>query len=242
MRLSNAHLPQWLENSSLFRQSFLLRKLLLTKKKLSHYSQFAEDVSISRLFPRNYKGFFVDVGCFHPFRYNNTYRMYTRGWRGINIDIDSIKIEAFNLFRRQDINIACAVGEQSGIVECYHGGFYSLGSTIDKEFAEAHGRHVTRTVECKTLTEIIDGTRFNGRPIDLLSVDTEGNDLSVLKSLDFPRYKPYVVVVESHLEILEDVMESDLYKFLKSEGHSMVAWCGLSLIMANKSYAAPLEE
>ena len=47
----------------------------------------------TRFFPKKYKGFFVDVGCFHPIKYNNTYRLYRKGWRGVNIDIDAIKIE-----------------------------------------------------------------------------------------------------------------------------------------------------
>jgi hypothetical protein len=31
-------------------------------------------------------GFFVDVGCFHPLFYSNTWKLYKKGWRGVNID------------------------------------------------------------------------------------------------------------------------------------------------------------
>ena len=39
-------------------------------------SQFGEDKKIIKLFDKNKKGTYVDVGCFHPTRQNNTYLMY----------------------------------------------------------------------------------------------------------------------------------------------------------------------
>tara|TARA_B110000879_G_scaffold201693_1_gene277102 strand:+ start:1002 stop:1208 length:207 start_codon:yes stop_codon:yes gene_type:complete len=50
----------------------------------------AEVVAIKRMFPKKYM-FFVDIGCFHTTKYNNTYVYYKKGYRGINIDIDRIK-------------------------------------------------------------------------------------------------------------------------------------------------------
>jgi hypothetical protein len=208
--------------------------VFLIQRRFSHYSQFAEDVSIQRFFNKKFTGFFVDVGCFHPTKYNNTYLLYKKGWRGINVDIDSIKIEAFNLVRRGDVNIACAVGTELGTVEYYSSGFYALTSTIDKAFAGGKVGYIKKTAKCRSLTEIIGGTKFRGRTIDFLNVDTEGNDLKVLQSLDFEKYKPYLIAVESHLDLLESVMESKLFSFLVDRGYSMVGWCGLTLLMANK--------
>ena len=39
-------------------------------------------------FKKKMSGFYVDVGCHQPLLNNNTYRLYKRGWRGINIDLD----------------------------------------------------------------------------------------------------------------------------------------------------------
>ena len=66
MSINYSNLPTFIEQNPIFRKLFLLRKLFFIKTKTNHYSQFAEDVSIVRFFPKNYKGFFVDVGCFHP--------------------------------------------------------------------------------------------------------------------------------------------------------------------------------
>ena len=59
-------------------------------------SQFGEDKKIIKLFEKNKKGTYVDVGCFHPTRQNNTYLMYKLGWSGVNIDLNPLTIELFD--------------------------------------------------------------------------------------------------------------------------------------------------
>lgn len=246
MSLNYSQLPSWLENSKIFRKLFILRKLYLTKTSFRHYSQFAEDVTVGRLFPKSFKGFFVDVGCFHPKKYNNTYRLYKKGWRGINIDIDPIKIEGFNLVRPKDTNIATAVGNIDGEMEYYSNGFYSLTSSLDQTFAEKKFRNskkefVVKKTPCHKLTTLIEQTDYKDREIDFLSVDAEGYDIEVLKSLDFEKYKPKLIAVESHHQLFYKIQETDVYKFLTSLDYTLVGWCGLSLIMANKSFQNSIE-
>ena len=55
---------------------------------LKSYSQEGEDMVLRSFFEgqKNYKGFFVDVGAHHPYRFSNTLHFYKKGWRGINID------------------------------------------------------------------------------------------------------------------------------------------------------------
>ena len=50
----------------------------LTKLSSKYYSQFAEDVTLDRLFKKKKSGFFVDVGCYHPIKFNNTYKLYNK--------------------------------------------------------------------------------------------------------------------------------------------------------------------
>lgn len=195
-----------------------------------HHGQFGEDIAVQRLFPSKYRGFYVDVGCYHPLKYSNTYALYRRGWGGINIDIDMIKIEGFKLLRRHDVNIACAVSDQSGEIEYYSAGFFSLINTLQKNFTDERTAYKLKRAPARRLDEIIDGTRYRGVEIDFLSVDTEAHDLRVLASLDFDRYRPKVVAVESHATTLDDLMEQDLFKFLRERGYMLANWCGLTLI------------
>ncbi|MFK7810178.1 MAG: FkbM family methyltransferase [Saprospiraceae bacterium] len=228
---NHSHPPQWLANNFLFRYIFLFRKLFLTKRRSYYYGQEAEDVALRRIFPtKQNEGFFVDVGCFHPVKYNNTYHFYKRGWRGINIDIDPIKIQGFNWLRSGDTNIVKAVSDKEGTLRYWTNGFYSLVNTLDEEVAKSRGNSELRTVATDTLVNIIDGTKYKDQQIDILSIDAEGHDFVVLQSLDFSRYQPKVIVIETYAKRLAVVVELDIYKFLQQYNYDLVNWTGLSLI------------
>ena len=235
MNLNYTNLPAWIEQITFFRKLFLLRKLYLTRTRFTHYSTFAEDVSIGRFFPKDIQGFFVDVGCFHPKKYNNTWQLYKNGWRGINIDLDSIKIEGFNIVRPMDTNICCAVSNAEGEVTYYSNGFYSSTISLDSNFVEGKKGYIRKKTRCKRLTDIIEESKYKDRKIDFLSVDAEGYDFEVLQSLDFERYVPKLIAVETHKVLFTEVTETPLYKFLFSHDYCMVGWCGLTLLMANNA-------
>ncbi len=220
----------------ILRKIFIYQKAYLLKSGMQRecYSQFGEDIAINRFFSNQDKGFFVDVGCFHPLFYNNTWKLYKKGWRGVNIDIDAVKVEVFNIRRPEDINISCAVSNQSGEIDYYQDGYYSLTTTVDKSFSEARGGYEKKTVISKTLTSILDDTKYKSCCIDFLSIDAEGNDLNVLKSLDFDRYMPRLIAIEAEESVLSDVQKTDVYLFLTGKGYMMIAWNGLSLIMSKE--------
>lgn len=241
MNLNYSHLPIWLENNIIFRKLFLIRKLYFTRAKQSHYSQFAEDISITRLFKKNHQGFFVDVGCFHPKKYNNTWKLYTRGWRGINVDVDSIKIDGFNIIRREDTNITCAVSDQEGEITLFTNGFYSLTTSVDSTFTQGKSNYKEKKIPSSTLNAIIDNTKYKNRKIDFLSIDAEGHDIKILKSFDIERYSPRLIAVETHLPTFTQVAETELYTFLTSKGYTLVGWCGLTLLMASQELQSTLQ-
>ena len=72
--------------------SFLLRKY---KSKKISFSLTSIDLLISYIFRNKRKGIFIDIGCNHPVYNNNTYLLYKKGWRGINIDLDEKSINLF---------------------------------------------------------------------------------------------------------------------------------------------------
>ncbi|NBC05700.1 MAG: methyltransferase FkbM [Bacteroidetes bacterium] len=229
-----SHPPEWLARNWLFRKLFLIRKLYLSKRKFSHYSQFAEDISIGRHFPKGYKGVFVDVGCFHPIKYNNTYKLYRRGWRGVNIDIDPIKIEGFDMARPGDVNIAAAVSKAKGKLDYWTNGFYSLTVTLDEDFAQRREGYQKRTVQADRLDNLLQRTPYAEQPIDFLTVDAEGHDLEVLQSLDFDTYAPRLIAVELHETTFDEVKQAPLYQFLESKNYVLANWVGLTLLLRRR--------
>jgi len=203
-------------------------KLRLIRKRWSkrHYSQNGEDIVLAALFEGVPKGFYVDVGSFHPRRYSNTRLLYERGWRGINIDISPRKIALFDFDRPGDRNICCAVSDAPGEVKAYVFGTGSALDTTDRESADAWAErfgmpYVETRVPSRTLTDILDDC---GAPaVDYLNIDVEGAESAVLKGLDFSRHRPRCITIEIHGE-LDAAAGSDAYRILLSEGYRLHAW------------------
>ncbi len=100
----------------------IIHNLFIKEKiffKRETYSQDKSDLEIKKFFSDKNDGFFVDVGCFHPTRMNNTYLLYKKGWRGINIDLSQFSIDLFNYLRPEDINITSAVSDKIGDTKVY---------------------------------------------------------------------------------------------------------------------------
>ena len=70
-----------------------------------NYSMHDEDIFLMEYFRSKNNGFYIDVGCYHPFEGNNTQCLYKKGWSGMNIDISELSILLFNFARKRDINI-----------------------------------------------------------------------------------------------------------------------------------------
>lgn len=210
---------------------YLLRKTFLTAASRRHYSQYGEDVVLRDWFHDHPPGVFVDVGCYHPRKFSNTYWLYKRGWRGVNIDIDPLKIQAFRLARPHDINILAGVGDQETTATVYRFGKYGLGTTIDPDLAAATREPLRekQTVQIRTLESILAETPWKDAPIDLLSIDVEGMDLAVLRGFDLARHHPKLIMIELHADAIGDVLESGLHRYLSERDYVLCNWVGLTL-------------
>ena len=200
---------------------YLKEKVFIPKKT---YSQNGEDIQIIKYFQNKEKAFYVDVGCFHPTRINNTYLLYKKGWRGINIDPSKFSIDLFKFFRPDDINLCQAVSLTSGLKKFYHQKDFSALSSLNQEFAKKQMGDVLkeRMLETNTLDEIIEKTKYKKQQIDFLNVDVEGHDMEVLKSLTFEIYSPKLICVE---EISENYLLNSTHQFLIKKGYAHL-WSG----------------
>ena len=93
--------------NKLFYFFYKILKIYRNKKPSVHFGEFAEDVFINRLFKNVNKGFYVDVGCYHPFKGSLTAKLYEKNWHGINIDISKTSIDLFKIVRKIDYFQKC---------------------------------------------------------------------------------------------------------------------------------------
>ncbi len=194
------------------------------------FSQEGEDMILSRLFEgKNKEGFYVDVGAHHPQRFSNTYYFYLRGWRGINIDPLPGSMKKFKDIRPFDINIECAIYENEEELIYYQFNEPAL-NTFTKELADQRGTmeqyHVVdqKKVLCRRLEDILDEYMPQGQYIDFLSVDVEGFDLGVLRSNNWDKYRPYVILVEDLEErVINKQLDSPVNSYLQIQGYDLYA-------------------
>ena len=215
----------------------LIRQAYFKKINKNFFSQFGEDKILFELFDKSVtKGIYVDVGCFHPVKHSNTYLLYKRGWRGINIDMEKIKIDTFNIARPNDLNILAAVSDKSEEAYVYKTQDYGVGSTLNKDIINKDNTIIDEfSITTKTLNSIIDNSIYKDKQIDLLNIDAEGTDFNVLLSIDLDRYNPKVIIIESHLKDINLIIKSDIYKHLINKNYTLRSWNFYSLIFVNDS-------
>ncbi|MBV9216684.1 MAG: FkbM family methyltransferase [Acidobacteria bacterium] len=201
------------------------RKAFLTNFLRIHYSQFGEDIILGELLGREKTdGVYVDVGCYHPKKFSNTYSLYKRGWRGVNIDAEAQKIELFKIARPKDHNVVAAVSDVVGKASLHPGG---LGSTVGE--SDPTDRNAV-SVTTRTLNDILAESPYAGRQIDVLSIDVEGMDARVLRSLDIDAYRPKIILVEDHHLSIDQILETETYKILNNAGYVLRSWAFYTLI------------
>jgi FkbM family methyltransferase len=196
-------------------------------------SQFGEEKKISKLFGKNFKGTYVDLGCFHPVRSNNTLQFYKKGWKGLNIDLNQLTIDLFNFARPADTNICAAISNKKVKKKLYFLGDLDSKNTLDLNHKNWLGKHFNinkkdfkiKIVKTKTLNEILNKNKLYN--IDFLNIDIEGHEFEVLKSVNFKKFNIKVICVElinfnkfsrNKKNQLVSLLKKNKYKFVdKSE-------------------------
>jgi FkbM family methyltransferase len=208
------------------------------------YSQCGEDIIVQYIF--NLRGVpfptYIDIGANDPFFLNNTAIFYDQGCKGINVEANPDLIRKFYDLRPNDINLNLAVGPMDQ--EC---DFYVIDdptlSTFKRDECEkyiATGRyHISKTIKLKitTLQKIIDDY-YNGLFPDFLSIDVEGMDLEILKTLDYTKATPKIICVEAseYSPLGNGKPRNELIEFLQLNGYYEYANTNLNAIMVRRDF------
>jgi len=145
-------------------------------------------------------GFYIDIGCFHPIRLSNTMFLHSKGWKGMNIDLNEKTIDLFNISRPKDINLNFGVGSKEETLEYFYNKELFQSNTLNINFAESFLKKEglkRKKIEVKTLSYLLDKYECKEK-IDLIDIDAEGFDLEVLKGIDFEKYIIDLIMIEVH--------------------------------------------
>jgi FkbM family methyltransferase len=218
-----------------------------------YYGRFGQDRYIHENFFLNKKdGLFVDIGAYDGVESSNTlFFEESLRWRGICVepltDIFS-KLKA----NRNCLCLDCCASDHNGFSDFLHvkpnirpkqpngkrtsnyeklsglTDFYcdAHKKTIDDIILAVGGEKNLLSIKCQHVNDIL--SMLNTRHIDLLSIDTEGSELHILKNIDFTKYTFSIIIVE---ELYDD---SDLNKFMDDIGYRNVTKIGYDSIFSKK--------
>lgn len=191
------------------------------------FGQLGEDLVLDRLLrsrsddPER-KGFYVDVGAYHPVSHSVTALLYLKGWSGIAIDFSKESQKLFKKHRARDTFIKGVVGASHGetvsfFLAAEHGDF----SLVNSKYPASNGKSREIRAEQISLDVVL---RENGvSKVDVLNLDIEGAEFEVLQSLDLDYFCPLVIVVEIHEPDIEGVLRNPVTLLLQSMGYTLVA-------------------
>lgn len=175
------------------------------QNKVVSYAQNREDIILSAFFPKDYEGFYIDVGAHHPDNDTVTKFFYEKGWHGINIEPNRKMFEALERKRTRDINLNIGVADKDGTLtfrEYLNGdGLSTFSKDVHEEYLDSPSSYTDaytdHQIHVTTLKKII-AEYAPSKKIDFLKVDVEGFEFEVLNSNDWKEYRPTVLCVESN--------------------------------------------
>ena len=229
-------------------EMIFLEKIYYERYAKKSYSLSYVDLIIDYLFKNINKGVYIDLGCNHPIKFNNTYLLYKRGWSGINIDSDFDSIKLFNKFRSNDFNVRNIVSDDESVKKLYYYHKRSALNTLSKDLVDSRTSKPSKIIEEKsvTLNKIIEDSPYRNSKINLLSVDIENHEFEALKNFNFLKYKVDVLIVEStdvslkklemYNQSLDFITKSKVYNLIVNNGYKLINWIHSDLVFVRKGF------
>jgi len=201
---------------------------IITLKSKPSYSQAGEDMIVNYLFHTlNIKNpTYLEIGTNQPVLSNNTYFFYRNGSRGVCIEPDAGMYQLIKEKRSGDtvLNIGIGLNNATSATFYLFPGLLNGWSTFSEEEAiirekESGIKPEKKAVPLRTINDIIE-QHFKPHP-NFISLDVEGLDLDILKSLDFNRFRPEVICVETITFSITNTEEKlpDITAFMQSKGY-----------------------
>lgn len=208
------------------------------------YSQCGEDLLVDYVFRLRGLEFptYLDIGANDPFFLSNTVFFYKKGCHGINIEANPQLIRKLEKYRKRDTNLNLGMSASEGEMD-----FYILNDPTLSSFSKAEITRITasgkikietvKKIKLTTLEKVVDGY-CKGQFPDFLSIDVEGMDEEILKTLPFEKYWPKIICVEAaeYSPIGAGARKNDLINFLVSKGYYEYANTNLNAIMVKNEF------
>lgn len=206
-----------------------------------YFSQCGQDQFINeKIFKNKRGGVFLDIGANDGVSFSNTY-FFEKELEWTGVCFEPLK-SAFEKLQnsRTSININACVANEDKIdfflsVEGYGEMLSGLKSKYDERHLQRvndtiklHGGRMTETkVQCYNINRILQDKNFTN--IDFISIDTEGNELEILKSINFKDIHVKALVVENNYS------SSEFKDFLTTKGFIKIKQLSVDEVYVNQA-------
>ena len=219
----------------LFRK--LIGKYFIPNTQFS-YSQFGEDLIIAHLFYHLeiQKPSYLDIGANEPKFISNTYYFYEHGGSGVLIEPNPYLASKLKRQRPGDTVLEIGIADKEDELDFYVFPNYANGLSTFSETEAKHWEEVGMKglgkipVEKKIKRKVVPVNDilqeyFAHKAPDLVSMDVEGLDLQILKSIDFTKFKPNVICVETlqYDDNQKTFKNNEIINFMLEKGYGVYA-------------------
>ena len=206
-------------------------------------SQSSQDLFLDRWVFRGLEaGTFIDIGAHDGVTFSNSWFFEKmRRWQGVCVEPNPAVVKRLAVNRASRI-IPCCVAAASGRVDFLQlSGFPEMLSGIvdaydpehkkrvDDELREHGGSSEVIRVEARTFDQIV--AECGSSEIEYVSIDTEGSEDAILKSISFDRAFIHALTVECNYEAAKDAMVA----FMGGEGFELIKAIGADLLFLNRA-------
>lgn len=207
------------------------------------FSQDGQDMYLENNIFKGYKnGFYVDVGAHDGVTINNTlYFERNLNWTGINIEPIKTVFDKLTINRPTNININCAICNYDGETYFFLNTEYTeMISGIKDSYDNRHLQRLIYennimgskteivTVNTKRLQTILDQNNVNH--INYLSIDVEGAEFEVIKSINFNNVFIDVIGFENNYHDIS----IPIVKYLEDKNFIVIHEC-MDIFMINRN-------
>ena len=203
------------------------------------YSQLYQDLFALFIFNQKKGGSFLEFGATNGIELSNTALLEKKfGWHGVLAE-PSPQWHKQLKKNRPEANIItdCIYSETGQNLDFFvskSGVLSTLEEFRQSDISSMHGNTASRnksghTVKVSTISlNDVFIKYFNSKPIDFMSVDTEGSELLILKNFNFKKFGPKCVTVEHNFtkdqEKIDQLFFSNNYRRLFKKYTQFDAW------------------
>ncbi|WP_038375165.1 FkbM family methyltransferase [Brachyspira alvinipulli] len=214
-----------------------LKKIIEKNNNIKFKSQFDQDLLAYSYFNGKRNDFFVDIGAHNGEWINNTYIFEQLGWNGICVEADPDNFELLKKNRKCYTYNFAIDSENSDNIKFIKSKVDAL-NVLEKHCSEEHAKRIKSEAKIDNLEYVnIKSITFNDlmkkyhseiKHIDFLSIDIEGGELDILKTIDFYTYTFDLLTIENNEK------ENVLIDFMKTKGYKVLIDIGCDILFVKE--------